>query len=445
MRAPRPLLALRGPLLLLLAALLPSPDRAGTAPGHPWAPRGAWAEAPAAGPAVEALPVDRGPLAGTLRSLSAETLTLTGAAGETVSLPVAGLRDLRFTAPEPAGPPGERLRATLAGGEEVLAESYEPAPDGLLLRGRTFGALQVPFELLLALVPLPPRASPCHDPLGRLGHAPGSDHVHLVGGDEVHGTLLDAGAQGLRVETERDRVRTVAWSDVLLATLDNPVARPPEGPTVEVETTAGDRLLLGGPLTLAEGALRGALASDPRLTVAVPVGLARQVRWRAGRCVDATRLPFTARYTPLVPPPPGSLAEAFLARDRGCRVDRRPRGCPLRLGGTTYAHGFAVHSGSEVRLPLAGRFRRFEALAGVDDEALEEARGRDVPAGDVDLQVLGDGRVLWEAKGVRGGAPAQRVGPVDVSGVKELVLVVGYGAHDEILDRVTWADPVLLP
>lgn len=411
----------------------------------PGAGAGGRAEAAGPGRKVVALPTDRGAISGTLLRLSAESLVLTEAAGGEVTLPLAGLRDLRFPDAAPAAAPGERLRATLVGGEELLASSFEPRPDGLALASPSFGTLEVSFEHVRALVPVPARSSPCHDPLGRLGHAPGSDHLHLTGGDEVHGTLVDASAQGLRIEIERNRVRTVAWSDVLLATLDNAPAAEPPGSVVEVETATGDVLRTRGPLALDGDVLAFTLLSHAGLTARVPLSALAAVRWRGERCVDATRLAFRATYAPLVTPPPGSLTELFLARDRGCRVGRRPRGCPLRLGGATYLHGFAVHSGSEVRLPLQGRFKRFEALAGVDDEALEEAQGRDVVPGDVDLRVLGDGKVLWEAKGVTGGTPPRRVGPLDVAGVQELVLVVGYGGHDEILDRVTWADPVVLP
>lgn len=383
---------------------------------------------------------------GTLLRLGVDGATLEGAGGGALNVPLADLRDLVVEAPPPATPPMDRLRLTLVGGEQLVAEGWSPAGEGLSVTSASFGTLTVPFDLVQSLVFLPARVGPCHDPLASRATSTGSDHVRLMGGDELHGTVVGATAEGLTLELDRGGSRSVAWSDLLAAVLENPALAGGSDGVVEVETADGSLLIGRGPAEadLAQG-LRLALRSLPAASARVPLERVTWVRWRGPQLMDATAGPFTSTYRPLVPPPPGSLAEAFLQQDRGARAGRRPRGCPLRLGGTTYRHGFAVHSGSEVRLPLEGRCSAFEALVGIDDEAVEEARSRDVVPGDVDLRILGDGKLLWEAKGVTGAQPPRRVGPLAVTGVKELVLVVDYGGHDETLDRVTWADPVLKP
>jgi hypothetical protein len=59
--------------------------------------------------------------------------------------------------------------------------------------------------------------------------------------------------------------------------------------------------------------------------------------------------------------------------------------------------------------------------------------------------VLADGKEVWTSGGsVRGGEPARTVGPLDVSGVKALVLEVDFGQELFVMDRADWADPVLL-
>lgn len=395
---------------------------------------------------VRVLPIEGAPQRGTLLRLSAEGAALEGAGGGTLMLPLAGLRDLVFEAPPPAAPSLDRLRLTLVGGEQLVAEGWSPAGEGLSVTSASFGTLAIPFDLVQSLVFLPARVGPCHDPLASSATSAGSDHVRLVGGDELHGTIVGATADGLTLELDRGGSRSVAWSDLLAAVLENPTLAGGSEGVVEVETTDGTLLVGSGPAEAdAARGLRLALRSLSTAQARVPLERVAGVRWRGPQLVDATTLPFSSTYRPLVPPPPGSLAEAFLQRDRGARVGRRPRGCPLRLGGTTYRHGFAVHSGSEVKLALAGRFASFEVLAGIDDEATEEGRARDVVPGDVDLRVVGDGKLLWEAKGVTGAQAPRRVGPLAVAGVKELVLAVDYGSHDETLDRVTWADPVLRP
>jgi hypothetical protein len=62
----------------------------------------------------------------------------------------------------------------------------------------------------------------------------------------------------------------------------------------------------------------------------------------------------------------------------------------------------------------------------------------------VDARVLGDGKTLWEATGVRGGVAPVVVGPLDVSGVDVLVLVVDYGQGRNELDRAVWGSPILV-
>jgi hypothetical protein len=398
--------------------------------------------------AVEVLALDREPLLGAFVGVSAEALTVRpgkDGAGAVVTLPLASVRDLNFRAEVPAPAAQDRLRVTLASGEELVADAWGPAPDGLSLRSPSFGEVRVPLEAVRWLVPLPAKVGPCHDPAMRLPPRGGADVVKLVGGDEVQGTVAEVTPQGLVVELERGRKRTVAWIDLLVASLNNPDLPAPDRAFAEVETHAGDLLQAAAPLTgdAAKG-LDLTLRADKSLAMHVPSAAVRAVRWRGGRCVDATTLPRIDTYRPFYDPVPGSLGDGFEQRVRGARVGRRPGGCPLRLDGTVYRHGLAVHSRTETRITLGGGFKTFQTLFGIDDEAREEGAGYGGVLGDVDARVLGDGKVLWEATGVTGAERARTVGPLAVAGVKELVLLVDYGGHYVTFDRATWADPLLL-
>jgi hypothetical protein len=373
--------------------------------------------------------------------------------GGAAEVPLADLREIAFRGAPPPAPTADRLRVTLVSGEELLAERWGPVSGGLKLSSPSFGTLDVPLEALRSLVPLPAKVGLCHDPASRPKPVPGSDHVRLVSGDEVSGTIAEVKPQGLALQQDGGRTLTLAWSDLLVAHLDNPDAPAASGARAEIETRTGDLLLAAAGVQgdVARG-FALTLAADKSLAARVPVGAVRLVRWRGGRCVDATTLPFTSVYKPPDEFGERSLTDLYLASDRGARVGRRPRGCPLRLAGTVYRHGFAVHSGSEIRLPLGGKFRTFEVIFGIDDEAREGAAAGRVPvAGNVDARVVGDGKVLWEAKGVTGAAGEQprSVGPLSVENVKELVLVVdAEGTGDtfvqETFDRATWAEPLLL-
>ncbi|MFM8978883.1 MAG: NPCBM/NEW2 domain-containing protein, partial [Planctomycetia bacterium] len=397
------------------------------------------------GPALEVVAVDGSVVRGTLLSLGASlALSVPGQAAPR-TFEVSGLREARSGGP-PVRPAQDRLRLTLVGGEVLLAEAWGPAPDGIEVTARALGKVVLPLDVVRCLEPLPSRAGPCHEPAARFPPVAGRDRAALSGGDELAGTLLAVQADGIAFEVERGRERSVAWADLLVAQLDNAPAPARDVLVTEVETTSGDLLRATAQVTGDRDGLVVPLASDGAVTVRVPAAQVRTLRWRGGPhpCVDATTLPFEAVTRPLLEPPAGSLAAEFLARERGVRVGRRPRGCPLRLDGVTYLQGFAVHGGSSITLPLGGRFARFEALVGIDDEAEAEGRGRVEVPGDVDVRVLGDGKVLWEAKGVQGLQSARKVGPLDVRGVQSLVLAVDHGGHDDVLDRVTWASPLLV-
>ena len=64
--------------------------------------------------------------------------------------------------------------------------------------------------------------------------------------------------------------------------------------------------------------------------------------------------------------------------------------------------------------------------------------------------IRGDGKVLWEAKGIRGGQKARFTGNLDVRGVKELVLVADLGKdlvtgmRSTTFDYVNWGEPILV-
>ena len=113
-------------------------------------------------------------------------------------------------------------------------------------------------------------------------------------------------------------------------------------------------------------------------------------------------------------------------------VDCTLLGKPLRLAGFPYDKGLTMHSQSRLRFNIDQQFRRFAAVVGISDEMDER--------GDAAVAVVGDGRVLWEAHSVRGNQPPQEV-LVDITGVKQLTLVVEFGEDLDLSDHVVWALP----
>ena len=113
-------------------------------------------------------------------------------------------------------------------------------------------------------------------------------------------------------------------------------------------------------------------------------------------------------------------------------VDRRD----LRLGGSTFDRGIGLHTESRLTYDLGGRYRRFEALVGLDDQTGKGGRAR--------IRVLVDGK----PKDVGDAELTSRSEPlavrVDVTGAKELTLVAEFGERGGVRGHVNWADARLV-
>jgi hypothetical protein len=108
----------------------------------------------------------------------------------------------------------------------------------------------------------------------------------------------------------------------------------------------------------------------------------------------------------------------------------------LRLGNDTHARGLALVAGTSATFQLEGKYRRFEALVGLDSRL-----GRE---GGVKLEVLGDGKPMTlESPELTGNGMARSL-VVDVSGVKELTLTVQPGRRGAVQGHVNWADAWLV-
>jgi hypothetical protein len=123
-------------------------------------------------------------------------------------------------------------------------------------------------------------------------------------------------------------------------------------------------------------------------------------------------------------------------------ADRCVTGRPMTLktscGEATFDRGVGLHAECTIVYTLAGKYRRFEALAGLD--AKSGARG------DATMALLVDGKEQPLANGGRltnaGGPIAVRV---DVTGGKELTVVIRRGAGGHVQDHVNLADARLVP
>lgn len=115
-------------------------------------------------------------------------------------------------------------------------------------------------------------------------------------------------------------------------------------------------------------------------------------------------------------------------------IDRSVGGwTPLIINGVTYTTGIGVASVSEMRWFLGGACTSLTGGAGIDD-----AVGFNDQGATVTFQVIGDGDVLFETGVKRRGELVNF--DLDVSGVRDLRLLVGDGGDHTYNDRADWVD-----
>jgi hypothetical protein len=255
------------------------------------------------------------------------------------------------------------------------------------------------------------------------------DVVLLRNGDQLAGTLNALDERGVEVEADKKALRAKAGQMAAVAlSSDLADAKRPAGlharvVLTETERSPGGRLTLTA-ATCEAGTLRGKTVFGATVRVAQSRVAALDVY--GGAAVYLSELkPVKYEYFP------------YLDERWPWSADACVTGRDLRVGGSTYDKGVGMHSRSRLTYRLGGAHRRFEALAGLDDLDGRKGRAR--------LRVLADGKALdLESKGEltrEGGPLALRL---NVEGVKELTLEVGWGDDGPVQGVVNWADARLL-
>lgn len=112
------------------------------------------------------------------------------------------------------------------------------------------------------------------------------------------------------------------------------------------------------------------------------------------------------------------------------RLDRNVAGNPLTLDGKEYARGIGCHTQTELTYDLGGRYNKFAAVIGIDDQAR--------PRGSVQFIVLVDGKQVF-SQTLTGRDRAMPIA-LDISGANRLTLIAGFAEDASIGDHADWAD-----
>ncbi len=252
------------------------------------------------------------------------------------------------------------------------------------------------------------------------------DVLYLRNGDTIEGVVTGLDERSVRLEANRKPL-TIERSKAAVIALNTELASllRPKTPYARVVLSDGTRLALAT-AEMPEG--KPIVATTLfKTSVSIPIADLCALTVLNGPAVPLAELkPRKYEHTP------------YLGDNWSYTLDSSVDQRDLRLAGGTYESGLGLHSESRLTYDLpAGRYRRFEALVGLDDRT-----GR---TGSVRIRVLVDG------KPVDLGGPEElthRSGPlpirVDVTAARELTLVVEFGERGSVQDHVNWADARLI-
>ena len=379
-------------------------------------------------PAFEASTV-AGPATGRVQSLSA-TLAVTWADPATPPGELVALR--RVGRPAPPRPREPML--VLANGDAVAGVTLGGDANRLNFRPRFGGPAGEPWAVPLTAVAAAWLEAPDADTPTEPGRYPWAggkrDAILLRTGDTLRGSLdgLTPDA-GVRFQVADRPAEVVPLSRVAAVAFDPTLARARKVKGVHARVTLAD----GSRLTLTQVA-----ADADALTGVTPYGPSVRLPWADVVALDT----LNGKATPLGDLTPKSAeVTPFTSLAWPWRVDHSVRGEALRLRGehgvATYDRGLGLHSRTRLTYDLAGKYRRFEALIGLD-----AASGR---RGAADVTLLLDGKPAGPESLRRLTVATGTVAvSLDTAGVKELTLLVDYGPGGDTQDDVNVADARLI-
>ena len=368
-------------------------------------------------PRVEVQTLAGEPAAGELVSLDSKTLKLRDGSQER-ELPLDEILEVRFPDPQPAAAAttGDR-EILLLDGTRLSAASYSVSGKQAVIETTHLGTLKIPLAAI-ASVRLGPAEGKLAENWQELLAREFKQDMLIIAKGEVLDRL-----DGVIGEVDAQSVKFALDGDVLPVKLEKVYGliyyhreRPPARQT--------PKLLLVGGDSLAVSAIRWD-GSVCRVDLAVggeveaPIERLRSLDLSGGKLAYLSQLePREVKYVP------------FFDVTWKYRRDRNLDGGPLRLGGKTYARGLCLHSRTLLKYRLGAEYRRFQAVLGIDELV--------APRGDVHVVLQGDGKVLWD-KTVKGSDSPQPV-DLDVSGVRELEILVDFGGDLDIADHFDLAD-----
>ena len=375
------------------------------------------------------------PIVGELRSLDQEGLaTIHDAAGMIRTATLLRLRQSGVTRPGRPRVPmlllsnGDLIPGEIVGGDRQ-ALKVRPSDQ----TDPTVEPWAVPLSLISAFWLIPPPADIPLDPADYSWreNARRQDAVLLRNGDIVLGTVEAIGdGPSLRIVRRPDHLpRVVEFSQIAAVAFDPSLSRAPRvrDPLTRLVTVEGMRLSLKS-ITADASEIHGETCFGTILRYPLHSVATLEVDGR-----DAVRLGDLK--------PRAEISQGFLGISWPRTVNQTVKGRPLCLpaekGIDYYDYGLGTHPRCRLTYALDKKYRRFVAAVGLDP-----VTGR---AGTAVIRILVDGKeqpIAGMNPLTAGKSPVSV--QVNLTGARELTLVVDFGPTGDVQADVNWGDPRLI-
>ncbi len=354
---------------------------------------------------------------------------------------IAGKKLVRWAAVPQAG---RGTQILLRDGGRLIAEPLAIGKDHIQVQSELFGEIRLPRTTVRGVIFSPPAdrrqaeqltariAGKTRDDKGDSNPAT-ADRLILVNGDQLSGEVQSLATEvitlrngGTDVPIELTKVAALA-----LGIRRKTVARP-KSLHAMIGLSDGSRLLAESLLTasLMSGGERATLRLFAGPDISCQVGQIRSIQM------------FGALATYLSDLKPASYRHAaYLKVPWNYQADRSVTGLALRCGKSEYLKGLGMHSASRITYRLDKPYRRLEAELGIDDDT--QGMGSVVFRVFIDDR-SGKWKLRYTSPTIRGGDAPTPVS-VDLSGARQISLLVDFADRGDEMDHADWLDARLVP
>jgi hypothetical protein len=381
-------------------------------------------------PAAEVTTFDGRTVGGGVAALDGKAVVL-DEGGQKTTLPLENVLEVKFpTAGDRPAESAAELELRLRDGGRLGCRQAVTKDRSLVADTAALGDVTFPLSAVQAIRfrPSDPAVEAKWTEL--LGGTPEKDLLVVRNGDvldRLEGTVSGLDAENLTFLVGENRVAIPRSKEKLFGVIFGRAEGAKPAAVAELRLRGGDRLPVSK-LSLSGESLAAATTSGQAVTV--PLGAVESIDFGGGKVQFLSKLPprETQNTTYF-----GDEPLFVTLADRSFEGPNRP----IRIDRQAFRSGLVVRSRTKLTWRLGGEFRRFVAVAGIEQYI------RNTPAGGVvDLTISADGKTLFNRRVTKTDPPIPL--DLDVSGARELTVFVDFGGDMDDGDHLALGDARLI-